>query len=97
MLLKAGEAGTHLGAMLLMPVCDATTGSDTVTVKGGAKKTCKLTATADGSQIGTTNPKSPQRCTVTLTAIGPTTPQGALLDGSNNSTELVIDVLDKND
>jgi hypothetical protein len=68
-----------------------------VTVKGGGTKTCKLTVTADGSQIATPNHKSPQRCTVTLTATGPTSPQAAPLDGSNDSTELVIDVIDKND
>jgi hypothetical protein len=32
-----------------------------------------------------------------LTATGPTNPQSVPRDGSNNSTELVIDVLDKDD
>jgi len=86
-------SGLTLGA----PICDAKTSSSTVTVPGGKTKTCKLTATADGTQITTGNPKSPQRCTVTLTATGPTNPEVSPLDGSNNSTELVLDVLDKND
>ncbi len=86
-------SGLSLGA----PICDATTSSSTVAVKGGKSKTCKITATADGSQISTSNQNSPQRCAVTLTATGPTSPQVSPLDGGNNSTELVIDVLDKND
>ncbi|MBI3784797.1 MAG: DUF4215 domain-containing protein [Deltaproteobacteria bacterium] len=88
---------TCAGLSLGTPICDSASSSPTVTVKGGASKTCKLTATADGAQISTTNQKSPQRCTVTLTATGPTNPQVTPLDGSNNATELVIDVLDKND
>jgi len=63
---------------------------------GGAAKTRKPTATADGSLISTKNYKSPKRCVVTLTSSGPTTPQAAPLDGTNDTTELVIDVLNKN-
>ncbi|MBI3782986.1 MAG: hypothetical protein HY270_06250, partial [Deltaproteobacteria bacterium] len=84
------------GLMLGAPVCDSTTMSSSATVKGGATKTCKVTATADGNQIFISNKLSPLRCTVTFTATGPS-PQVAPLDPSNNSTELVIDVLDKND
>jgi alpha-tubulin suppressor-like RCC1 family protein len=87
---------TCTGLTLSPPICDATTSSAAVTVKGGKTKTCKLTATANAVQISTTNKLSPQRCTVTLTATGPTNPQVAPLDSSNNTTELVIDVLDKN-
>ena len=65
-------------------------------VKGGAAKTCMLTATADAAQISTPNRLSPQRCAVLLTATGPTNPQTAPRDASNNSTELVFDVLNKN-
>jgi hypothetical protein len=93
--LSAGTTCT--GLALSTPVCDPLTSNPTVTVKGGTAKTCKLSATADGTQITTTNKRSPQRCTVTLTATGPTNPETAPLDASNNSTELVIDVLDKND
>jgi len=88
---------TCTGLTLGTPVCDPLAVSDTVTVNGGASKTCTVTATASASQISTPNLKSPQRCTVTLTATGPTDPQTAPLDSTNNSTELVIDVLDKND
>jgi cysteine-rich repeat protein len=85
------------GLTLGTPVCDPTTMSSSVMVKGGAAKKCKITATADAATISTINKLSPQRCTVTLTATGPTNPQVAPLDASNNTTELVIDVLDKND
>ncbi|HVM98046.1 MAG TPA: thrombospondin type 3 repeat-containing protein, partial [Candidatus Acidoferrales bacterium] len=85
-------SGLTLGA----PICDASTSSNSVTVKGGASKTCKLTATANGAQISTANKLAPYRCTVTLTATGPS-PQVSPLDASNNTTQLVIDVLDKND
>ncbi len=93
--LSASTACT--GLTLSTPICDPLTTSATVTVKGGTTKSCKLTATANASQITTANQKSPQRCRVTLTATGPSNPQMSPLDGSNNSTELVIDVLDKND
>jgi hypothetical protein len=65
-----------------------------VTVRGGSTKTCKLTATVDPTQVSTPNKLSPQRCAVTLTAIGPSSPDP---DPSNNSTEQVIDIVDKND
>ncbi len=55
-----------------------------------------VTVTANAAQISTPNPLSPQRCVVTLTATGPTSPETPPRDGSNNSTEVVIDVLDKN-
>ena len=66
-------------------------------VKGGATKTCSFTATATAAQIQTTNRLSPQRCTVTLRATGPTNPQTPPLDASNDVTQLTIDVVDKND
>jgi hypothetical protein len=85
------------GVTLSTPVCDPIAGSATATIKGGATKTCKLTATVDPYQIYTTNKLSPMRCMVTLTAVGPTTPETAPLDPSNTSTELTIDITDKND
>ena len=85
------------GVMLSTPVCDSITGSDTAMVKGGATKTCKLTATVDGTQISTPNRLSPQRCTVTLTARGPSDPETPPLDPSNATTELTINITDRND
>ena len=85
--------GLSLGA----PVCDAFTHTGTVVVRGGATKACIITATAIAAQFQTPNRLSPQRCTVTLRATGPTDPQTPPLDGSNDSTQLVIDVVDKND
>jgi uncharacterized delta-60 repeat protein len=85
------------GLTLSPPVCDSTTSSPTVMVKGGSSKTCKIMATVDPLLISTPNKLSPQRCTVSLSASGPSNPELAPLDASNNATELVIDVVDKND
>ena len=41
----------------------------------------------------TPNKLSPQRCVVTVSAAGP----GGDSDGSNNTTQVVIDVIDRND
>jgi len=82
------------GLTLSPPVCDRIANSDTVTVRGGWTKICKLTATVDPTQVSTPNELSPQRCAVTLTAIGPSSPDP---DPSNNSTEQVIDIVGKND
>lgn len=87
---------TCSGLTLGTPVCHPLASSDTLTVQGGTSKTCTVTATASAAQISTPNLKSPQRCTVTSTATGPTNPQTAPRAGTNNSTELVIDVLNKN-
>ena len=85
------------GLSLSTPVCNAFTQAGAVVVKGGATKTCSFTATATAAQIQTTNRLSPQRCTVTLRATGPTNPQTPPLDASNDVTQLTIDVVDKND
>jgi len=87
---------TCTGLALGTPVCDPVALSSTVTVRGGSARLCKFTATADAAQISMPNKLSLQRCTVTLTSTGPTDPQTAPRDASNNSTELVIDVLDRN-
>jgi len=99
---KPGDAitlsatSTCPGLTLSAPACDRATGSSTVTVAGGKTKACRLTVTADASGISTGNAKSPQRCFVRLTATGPSD-EVAPLDASNNSTELVVDVVDNND
>lgn len=79
------------------PICDKVTSSDTATVKGGKTATCKISATANGGSITTPNKLAAQRCTVSLTAEGPANPEMTPLDPSNNTTELVVDVLDKAD
>jgi cytochrome c peroxidase len=68
---------------------------NTVTLKGGTVKTGPLPLTIDGTKFTTPNPKSPMRCSVLLTATGPV---GNLdPDPSNNTTRLIIDVLDHSD
>jgi RHS repeat-associated protein len=85
------------GLALSGPICDSTNASSTATVMGGGSRSCHLTALADAAQISTHNKLSPQRCVVTLTATGPSNPETPPLDATNNVTELLIDVLDKND
>ena len=86
-------AGLTLGT----PVCDRETSANVITVKGGGSKTCKVEATAAAGGIDTANPLSPQRCIVTLKASGPSDPETAPLDAANNTTQLVIDLIDDND
>ena len=64
----------------------------TVTVKGGKKRGVALTITIDATQFATANAKSPARCTAEVTATGPSDPDP---DPSNNTTRLVIDVVEK--
>ncbi|MCK6556946.1 hypothetical protein L6Q96_20575 [Candidatus Binatia bacterium] len=54
----------------------------------GKTKRCTVTATFDPAQIGTPNP---------LSANGPSSPELAPLDAGNNTTEPVLDVLDRGD
>jgi len=63
------------------------------TVAGGANKVGTLPLSVTSSQVHTPNKLSPQRCVATVSAAGP----GGDSDGSNNTTQLVIDALDKND
>jgi hypothetical protein len=89
------SAGTSCpGLSLGTPVCNPFTRSATVVVRGGATKRCTFTASATAAQFQTPNRLSPQRCTVTLHATGPTDPP---LDASNDTTQLVVDVVDRND
>lgn len=87
---------TCAGLMLGDVVCNSSTGN-AATVNALASKTCEVPVVADAHVISTPNQISPQRCTVTLTATGPSDPQVAPLDATNNSTQVVIDVLDRND
>ncbi len=93
--LSASESCT--GLTLSTPVCTTTPLGATVTVAGGTTKTCTVVATVTASQISTPNKLSPQRCLVTLTAVGPSYPETAPLDASNDATELTIDIIDGND
>jgi hypothetical protein len=92
--LASSDGDCPLGTVS-MPDFDAQTpGFQTSkTVKGGASAAAKLTATATAVGFSTPNSKSPIRCTAVLTSSGP----GGDTDGSNNTTNLVIDVIDKND
>lgn len=63
-----------------------------VVVPRSAKKPATLPLTATSS-ASTPNKLSPQRCVATVSVTGPS----GDLDGSNNVTQLVIDILDKND
>ncbi len=65
-----------------------------VTVKGGKKQAVALTLTIDGNQFTTGSSKSPARCTAEVTATGAADPDP---DPTNNTTKLVIDVIDNND
>jgi hypothetical protein len=64
-----------------------------ITVKGGGKARGLLPLTIDGSQFQTVEARSPARCTALLTASGP----GGDSVPANNSTRLVIDVIDHGD
>jgi len=64
-----------------------------VTVKGGATKGGKLVLSIDGSAFTSHNAKSPHRCVAMATA-SDAAPDA---DTSNDTTRLVIDVIDKND
>ena len=66
---------------------------NTAQVTGGRSKAGLLPLTINANAFLSPNAKSPARCTAVLTASGP----GGDSDGSNNTTKLVIDVLDKND
>ncbi len=79
-------------------------GQNSVTVKGGARKSGKLALTIDAAAFASAGAASPARCTAELTATGPSTHgPGSGGDGipdpdaTNNRTKLVIDVVDKND
>lgn len=64
-----------------------------VAVGGGAKVTGLLPLTIVAAQFDTVNVRSPARCTALLTATGP----GGDSDATNNTTRLVIDVIDHSD
>jgi hypothetical protein len=64
-------------------------------VDGGKTAKAIVELTFDASEVNTTNPKSPHRCTAVLTATGPDGPGDP--DTTNNDTKLVIDIIDKND
>ena len=65
----------------------------TTTVIGGRKKGGKLPVTVNSTACGPTQ-LSPRRCIATVSATGPNGPND--LDPTNNTTRLVIDVVDKN-
>jgi hypothetical protein len=66
---------------------------NTVTVAGGKSAKGTLAITVASAGFTTTSKKSPGRCTAVLTATGPP----GDTDPSNNTTNLVIEVIDNND
>jgi hypothetical protein len=72
---------------------------DTAALLAGRRsKRATLPLTFDAGTLTTPNALSPIRCTVTLGATGPTNPEIApAQDPTNNTTTLVIDVVDKHD
>jgi Tol biopolymer transport system component len=68
--------------------------SNTASVIGGRRANGKLTLHLSAAGFATHNAKAPSRCAVQLTATGPSNPDPS---PSNNATNVVIDVIDKND
>lgn len=66
----------------------------TVVVHGGATQAGVLPITINASAFTTRNHQSPGRCTALVKAVGPADPDR---DPSNNTTRLVIDVIDRHD
>lgn len=67
----------------------------TALVDGGKTAKANVLLTFAAAAVNTVNPKAPHRCTAELTATGPGGPADP--DTTNNTTKLVIDILDKND
>jgi hypothetical protein len=70
--------------------------SNATRVMGGAATNGSLALTFNASDFATLNANSPTRCTAVLNASGQLATSPAA-DPTNNSAELVIDVIDKND
>ncbi len=68
--------------------------TNTAIVTGGRRANGKLTLNLSAAGFATHNAKAPSRCTVQVTATGPSNPDAS---PSNNTTNVVIDVTDKND
>lgn len=66
-----------------------------VTVADG-KRTGTVAVSIDATQMSSPNPQSPSRCTALFT-LSTTEPGNAEPDTSNNTTLMMIDVVDKND
>jgi hypothetical protein len=66
---------------------------DSVTVRGGRTKVGALTVTINADAFSTPSGKAPARCTASIMAVGP----AGDTDASNDATQLVIEVTDRND
>jgi hypothetical protein len=64
-------------------------------VAGGKTKTGASVLSVDRTTFNAATATSPQRCTVTYAAVGPTDPETAPLDPTNNTTTLTVDVYAK--
>lgn len=92
------SAGSSCSGLAIESVqCQTGGPADVVNVPGGQTKSCKITLRATASLVSTPESKSPRRCTVTLEAVGPDGPEAAPLDPSNNRTEMIVDIVDRND
>ena len=67
---------------------------DTVMVKGGASAAGSLDLSVDATLVATASKLSPTRCTAVVTAA---IADNVEPDDTNNTTLLVIDVVDNND
>ena len=65
----------------------------TATVAGGRTEQVKVQVTATNAAFLTANGKSPARCTASLAVAG----SGSDPDPTNNATQILIDVVDKED
>jgi hypothetical protein len=66
------------------------------TVEGGKNLSVKLQVSADAEDFETASKKSPARCTARIT-MTTDVPANSEPDSTNNTSDLVIDVYDKND
>jgi hypothetical protein len=80
-----------VGSVVLSSASNPTSSA---TVAGGASKIGTLPVTAM-STVSTPNHLAPQRCVATVSAMGPS--NNADPSPRNNTTQLVIDILDRND
>ena len=83
-----------VGSLGVMDYDRANAGAqNVVNVEGGTSKGGRLPLIIDATTFSTPNGKSPARCIAFLSATGPSSDA----DSTNNTTRLVIDVIDKKD
>ncbi len=93
MTVTAADGTCPAGTMGSVDFAPAPGEQNTVVGAGGQKKTGQVRLTINAASFTTPGAASPSRCLATVTASGP----AADGDVSSNTTQLVIDVIDKND